>query len=94
VDVANTGKVKGDEVVQMYIRDRVSSVTRPMKELRGFKRLTLEPGETRTLELHITPESLWFYNDRMERVVEPGLFDVMAGGSSVDLQSVTLEVTP
>jgi beta-glucosidase len=92
VDVTNTGKVKGDEVVQMYVRDRVSSVTRPVKELRGFKRVTLEPGETRTVELAITPASLWFYNDRMERVVEPGQFDVMVGGNSVDLETVELEV--
>lgn len=92
VDVTNTGKVKGDEVVQMYVRDRVSSVTRPVKELRGFKRVTLAPGETRTVELALTPESLWFHNDRMERVVEPGLFDIQVGGNSVDLQTLTLEV--
>lgn len=94
VDVTNTGKVKGDEVVQMYIRDRVSSVTRPVKELRGFKRITLEPGEARTVELPITPESLRFYNERMERVVEAGFFDIMVGGNSVDLATATLEVTP
>ncbi len=92
VDLTNTGTVKGDEVVQMYIRDQVSSVTRPVKELKGFRRITLGPGETATVELPITPASLQFYDENMQRVVEPGLFDIMVGGSSTDLKTVTLEV--
>ena len=92
VDVTNTGDVTGDEVVQMYIRDKVSSVTRPVKELKGFKRITLEPGETRTVALSITPEKLQFYNIDMERVVEPGEFEIMVGTSSVDYQTVNLIV--
>ena len=92
VDLTNTGKVKGDEVVQMYIRDRVSSVTRPVKELKGFRRITLEPGQSTTVDLPITPASLQFYDENMQRVVEPGLFDIMVGGSSADLKTATLEV--
>jgi beta-glucosidase len=65
VDVTNTGKREGAEVVQMYVRDRISSVTRPVKELKGFKKVSLTPGETRTIALDITPESLAFYDVNM-----------------------------
>jgi beta-glucosidase len=92
VDVTNTGKVAGDEVVQMYIRDQVSSVTRPVKELKGFRRITLAPGEAKTVEFTLGPDALSFYNEEMRRVVEPGLFDVMVGGNSVDLTKTVLEV--
>jgi len=92
VDVTNTGEIAGDEVVQLYIRDRVSSVTRPVKELKGFERVTLEPGETRTVTFAITPDELSFLDAHMERIVEPGLFDVMVGTSSVHLDTVVLEV--
>ncbi len=94
VDVRNSGQREGDEVVQLYIRDKVSSVTRPIKELKGFQRITLKPGETRTVTFTINPESLQMWNDHMERVVEPGDFDIMTGNSSVALQSATLTVTP
>ncbi len=93
VDVTNTGRLKGDEVVQLYIRDEVSSITRPVKELKGFERVTLEPGETKTVEFIIGPEALSFLNRDMHRVVEPGTFKIMAGGNSVDLIEATLEVT-
>jgi beta-glucosidase len=94
IDVTNTGHRAGDEVVQMYIRDKVSSVTRPVKELKGFQRITLAPGETRTVALEITPEHLAFYNIDMKYVVEPGAFEIMVGNSSrdQDLQRVTLRV--
>ncbi|MDR1728300.1 MAG: glycoside hydrolase family 3 C-terminal domain-containing protein [Acidobacteriota bacterium] len=84
VDVTNVGEVAGEEVVQMYIRDRVSSVTRPVKELKGFGRIRLEPGETATVVFDITPEHLAFYGIDMEYAVEPGEFEVMAGNSSRD----------
>lgn len=95
VDVTNTGARRGAEVVQLYLRDRVSSVTRPVKELRGFSKVTLEPGETKTVALAITPESLAFYDARMRYGVEPGEFEVMIGNSSrdADLQKVVLTVT-
>jgi beta-glucosidase len=92
VDVTNTGKVGGDEVVQMYIRDQVSSVTRPVKELKGFQRITLAPGEAKTVEFALGPDALSFYNQELRRVVEPGLFDVMVGGNSVDFTKTVLEV--
>jgi beta-glucosidase len=94
VDVTNTGKRAGDEVVQLYIRDEVSSVTRPVKELRGFERVPLQPGETSTLSFKLGPEALQFYNRDMKRVVEPGKFMVMVGPNSVDLKSATFEVKP
>jgi beta-glucosidase len=94
VDVKNTGKRDGTEVVQMYIRDLVSSVTRPVKELKGFKKVFLKAGEKQTIELEITPESLAFYNIDMKYVVEPGDFEIMVGTSSrdADLQKVILQV--
>jgi beta-glucosidase len=93
-DVTNTGKREGTEVVQMYIRDVVSSVTRPVKELKGFRKVTLKPGETKTVEIEITPELLAFYDINMKYVVEPGDFEIMVGNSSrnEDLQKVTLQV--
>ena len=94
VDIANTGPMAGDEVVQLYIRDRVSSVTRPVKELKGFERVTLQPGQVKTVALDITPEHLSFYNVEMKRVVEPGEFEIMVGNSSrdCDLQKLILRV--
>ena len=92
VDVTNSGSVRGDEVVQLYIRDEVSSVTRPVKELRGFRRITLDPGKTQTVEFTLGPEELSFLNRNMQRVVEPGTFKIMVGGNSVDLMETTLNV--
>jgi beta-glucosidase len=93
VEVTNTGKRTGDEVVQLYLRDQVASLTRPVMELKGFRRLTLQPGETQTVAFTITPEDLSFLDIDMQRVVEPGIFDVMVGGSSAQTATVTLEVT-
>ncbi len=91
-DVANTGSRAGDEVVQLYIRDQVSSVTRPVQELRGFERVSLAPGEKKTVTFTLGPEALSLYDERMVRVVEPGLFDVMVGGSLASLSKASLEV--
>ncbi len=94
VDVTNTGKRPGAEVVQMYVRDCVSSVTRPIKELKGFQKVWLQPGDTQTVVLEITPESLAFYDLQMKYTVEPGEFEIMVGNSSrdEDLQKVLLTV--
>ena len=93
VEVTNTGQRTGDEVVQLYIHDLVSEmVTRPVKELKGFRRITLQPGETQAVEFTLGPEQLSFLNENMERVVEPGIFEIMVGGSSVDVQVIKLEV--
>jgi len=93
-DVTNTGVRAGSEVVQMYIRDRVSSATRPVKELKGFRKVFLEPGETKSVAFEITPEQLAFYDIHMKFVVEPGEFEIMVGSSSRDgdLQKVILSV--
>ncbi|MBN1791589.1 MAG: glycoside hydrolase family 3 C-terminal domain-containing protein [Bacteroidales bacterium] len=94
VNITNTGKMAGDEIVQLYIRDRVSSVTRPVKELKGFQRVSLKPGEMKTVRLEITPEKLAFHNIDMKFVVEPGEFEIRIGSSSrdEDLQMILLEV--
>jgi beta-glucosidase len=95
VDVTNTGRRAGSEVVQLYIRDLVSSVTRPIKELKGFKKVWLKPGESITVTLDITPAQLSFYDVNMKYVVEPGDFEIMIGNSSrdADLQKLILQVT-
>jgi beta-glucosidase len=92
VTVRNTGRRAGDEIVQLYIRDLVSSVTRPVKELKDFRRISLAPGESKTVKFTITPDKLAFYDLHMERVVEPGQFDIMVGTSSVKYQTAKLEV--
>jgi len=94
VDVSNTGNREGDEVVQMYIHQRIASVTRPVMARKGFARITLKPGEMRTVELPITPDALSLLDADMHKVVEPGAFDVMVGPSSVETQKVTLTVGP
>jgi beta-glucosidase len=94
VTVKNTGDFTGDEVVQLYIRDKFSEVTRPVKELKGFKRVSLKPGEERVVDFEINPDMLAYYNLKMNWVVEPGDFKIMLGSSSrkSDLKSVNLKV--
>lgn len=93
VSVTNTGAREGDEVVQLYIRDVISSVTRPVKELRGFKRVRLAPGASETVTFTLGEKDFRFWDKNMQRVVEPGEFVIMAGPNSRDLKSVTLTVT-
>ncbi len=92
VTVTNTGKRAGDEIVQLYIHDLVSSVTRPVMELKDFKRISLAQGESKTVEFVITPDKLSFLDLNMNRIVEPGWFDIMVGTSSVKYQTAKLEV--
>ena len=92
VSVRNTGKVAGDEVVQLYLRDVVSSVTRPMKELRGFKRVTLAPGAATNVSFTLDSNAFALWDKDMKHVVEPGEFQIMVGPSSKDLKSVSLNV--
>ena len=92
VDVKNTGLCAGDEIVQLYIRDKVSSVTRPVKELKDFARVSLEPGETKQVSFTITPDKLKFYDINMKEVIEPGVFDVMVGSSSQQYDTIKLDV--
>jgi beta-glucosidase len=84
VELENTGARAGDEVVQLYLRDVAASVTRPVKELKGFERVTLAPGERRRVEFRLTPAHLGFYNRALRFTVEPGDFKVFAGTSSAD----------
>jgi beta-glucosidase len=94
VDITNTGKREGSETVQLYIRDVVSSVTRPVKELKDFKRVWLQPGEKKTIEFLITPDKLSFYDVNMKYVIEAGDFDILIGASSSDkdLRKINLRV--
>lgn len=92
VDVRNTGRRAGDEVVQLYVRDDHASITRPVIELKHFQRVTLKPGERRTVNFNLTPRDLSLWNVDMKRVVEPGTFTVSAGPDSVQLKSATLTV--
>jgi beta-glucosidase len=92
VRVRNSGSRAGDEVVQLYIRDQVSSVTRPTKELRGFARVTLQPGEAKTVSFTLGPDELSLIDRRMQRVVEPGRFDIMVGTSAAPALTATLDV--
>ena len=86
VDVKNIGDVKGDEVVQLYVHDVVASVSRPVKELKGFQRITLEPDEKKTVKFTLTPDQLAFYDLDMSLALEPGIFEVMVGSSSEDIR--------
>jgi beta-glucosidase len=92
VEVANTGGRAGDEVVQLYLRAEVSRATRPVMELKGFRRITLAPGERRTVTFEVGPEQLSYHGPEMKRVVEPGRFQVMVGVSSDAVKSVGLDV--
>ena len=84
--VKNTGKLKGDEVVQLYIRDELASVSRPIKELKGFERITLKPGEEIEVTFTLNPDDLSMLNKEMKKVVEPGVFRIMLGASSKDIR--------
>lgn len=93
VEVRNTGDRTGDEVVQLYTRDNVASVEKPIKELKGARRITLQPGETRTVTFKLAPDAFALYDREMRRVIEPGAFTISAGTNSDDVTSVPLQVT-
>jgi beta-glucosidase len=92
VEVTNTGGRAGDEVVQLYLRDVVSSVTRPVKELKGFERVTLKPGETKTVSFTLGHDALGFWKTTKDFVVEPGKFDITVGGSSAGGMTASFEL--
>jgi beta-glucosidase len=92
VDVTNAGAREGDEVAQLYVHQRVASVTRPVQELRGFRRVHLRPGEKTTVELKLAGDDLSLLDAAMKPVVEPGDFDVMVGPSSAQTSRATLRV--
>jgi beta-glucosidase len=90
--VSNSGSRAGDEVVQLYIQDEDASITRPVKELRGFSRIALAPGQTRTVSFRLTADDLSFWGPAMKRIVEPGFFRVYAGTSSEQVQEARFEL--
>jgi beta-glucosidase len=92
VPVRNTGARAGDETVQLYVHQRVSSVTRPIKELKAFERISLAPGESKTVSFALGPEAFRMWNASMQRVVEPGEFEIMVGPNSVDLKTALLTI--
>ena len=92
VEIANTGKREGDEVAELYVHQKVASVTQPVMQLKGFERITLKPGEKKTVEFTVTPEMLSILNIDMHRAVEPGVFELMVGPSSDKTSTVRLTV--
>ena len=92
VDVTNTGKVAGEEVVQLYVRDLIGSVTRPVKELKGFQKVMLQPGETKNLTFTLNEEAFRFYRRNMTFGTEPGEYDIMIGGNSQDVKTVRVRL--
>ena len=94
VTLTNTGKREGTEAVQLYVRDEVVSVSRPVRELKAFQRVTLKPGESRAVSLRVAVKDLWFYGLDMKPVVEPGTFRVFVGPSSAEGQEASFECIP
>ena len=92
VEVKNSGSVEGDEIVELYIRDEVASVTRPVKELKGFQKINLKPNETKKISFKITPDMLSFYGLDLKKIIEPGKFDVMIGGSSNNVLTKSFDI--
>src|SRR6185437_2947913 len=93
VRVRNTGKVAGDEVVQLYLHELVTSVTEPTKVLRGFKRITLAPGSSTEVQFKLGRDDFAIWDENLHDVVEPGTFEIMTGADSVHLRTASLEVT-
>lgn len=86
LELENTGSIVGEEVVQLYIHDKVASVARPVMELKGFRRLSLQPGEIQPVVFHLPRRQMGLYDQKLNYVVEPGVFDVMVGSSSADIR--------
>lgn len=84
--LSNTGKYSGEEVVQLYLKDVVASVVRPVKELKDFKKIFLQPGESKIVTFKIDKEKLSFYNQKLQWITEPGDFSIMIGSSSADIR--------
>jgi beta-glucosidase len=93
VEVKNTGRLKGDEVVQLYVHQAVSSVTRPVKELKGFRRVSLAPGERTSVRFNLGADAFAIWDESMRHIIEPGHYDILAGANSAQLKSAALEIT-
>ena len=94
VSVKNTGDRAGEAVVQLYIQDVAASIVRPVKELKGFRKLMLQPGETQVVRFPVDETLLSFYNQQLERIVEPGTFNVQVGLDSRDVRQESFELLP
>ncbi|MDO8367583.1 MAG: fibronectin type III-like domain-contianing protein, partial [Saprospiraceae bacterium] len=92
VSVTNTGKFPGEEVAQLYVRDLVGSVTRPVKELKGFQKIMLQPGESKELKFTLTEKDLSFYRQDMTFGMEPGEYEIMVGGNSEEVKKVKVRL--
>jgi beta-glucosidase len=92
VNVRNIGSMQGDEVVQLYVRDVASAITRPVKELKAFRRVSLQPGASTTVEFTLAKQAFAYWNEEMKYAIEPGEFSIMTGPNSVDLKSATLTI--
>ena len=92
VTVTNTGNRDGNEIVQLYIHDKVASISRPVRELKGFKKIHLKAGESKEVSFDITPDLLKFYDVNLKEVLEPGQFDLMIGTSSLNNKSTLFTV--
>ena len=88
VSVRNSGAVEGTEIVQLYVRDKIARIARPVKELKSYQRVSLKPGETKTLTFRITPDMLGYYDAGLNYVCEPGAFEIMVGPDSRSLQTL------
>jgi beta-glucosidase len=88
VSVTNTGKMDGDEIVQLYVHPKVASVTQPVKALKGFSRISLKAGESKTVSFSITKDLLAYYNQKMKRVAESGIYELMVGRNSEQVQTI------
>jgi beta-glucosidase len=93
VTVTNTGQYDGEEVVQLYIRDLIGSITRPVKELKGFQKIKLKAGESKKVTFTITVNDLKFYNSELKYIAEPGDFKIFIGGNSRDVKEAALNLT-
>lgn len=88
VNITNTGTVEGTEIAQLYIRDKVAQIARPVKELKAYQRITLKPGETQQITFSITPDILGYYNANSDYVCDSGIFEIMVGPDSRMLQTL------
>jgi beta-glucosidase len=93
IEVRNTSKVAGEDVVQLYVRDAAATVPVPIRALKGFQRVALAPGQTKTVRFTVTPEMLSLIDEQNHRVVEPGIFDISVGGQQPGFQGTALALT-
>ena len=92
VKVKNTGAREGEEIVQLYMQDKTASITRPVKELKGFQKIVLQKGESKTVTFILHNNDLAFYNSELKKIVEPGIFNIFVGGNSEETLKTSFEL--